>query len=215
MKHKFDTKIFEYIVEPYGFGKQLESEKYWVDDGIIYKLKSDQYVQSYERLHMVFALPEKHLYEKIKIIHDEISEEIPIDSVEHYVKSMTGYDKLTVHLIEQGNIPLADGQGSVQEYVTFYVVGTNVCYSKDCNVTTVEEIPILKTEEISILGTGEILYLILGITGSGIGGLIFYIIHRRKPITKSPNITNNKTIDLSGYYNKIETPKTDLTMERP
>ena len=144
--HVFDSETIHYTVEPLGFERKLDYIVFETDEYIAYKISGNSSIQNYERLHVMFNLPDDHPIDRITLVNGEFDADIPVDIEEIYTESKN-YDKMKVYLMkEQYLLPVANAQ-RILDYVMFTAVHENVCYSVDCQNIDVEPIESVEEEQ--------------------------------------------------------------------
>ena len=133
MYHIFDTDNQTFTVGPNGFERIVEKIVLDSDEMISYKVEKPTAISEFESLHAVINLPKDHTFEKI-IVENGSVEEFSIDTKDIYIDSVLGFGDIKVNLVRQSNLlPNVGAQeDSFQNYVKFYAVDNDVCYSVDC-----------------------------------------------------------------------------------
>jgi hypothetical protein len=130
--HIFDSNVKTFTVKPMGLERTLETIVSDSKEKISYMIEKQSTVRYYEALHAVIDLPEIHSFEKITV-ENGIVTEYPTDTTDIYIDSVLGYLDIKVNLVRQGNLlTSADAQDAFKDYVKFYAISDDVCYSVDC-----------------------------------------------------------------------------------
>jgi len=133
LDHIFDTQTITYVVEKYGFEKEVETIGDDSDEMITYHIENPITVQYFESVHAVINLPEVHTFEQIKVTNGEFEKNFSINTKDIYMESKSGYKDLKVHLLKENNIfPMVDAQDTLQDYVQFYKVNKELCPTVNC-----------------------------------------------------------------------------------
>lgn len=173
--HLFAEKSLEYTVKKNGFKKILNSNvSEDVDGNKIFILRNIDDIKSFELVQIIFNLPEIHSFEKIGIVNGDYNETFDIDKPELFLESKSGYADMELYLIKEGNLlPFADAQSEFLDYVTFFAINQNICYSETCvSIDYVEPIG-ETTQEFPYW----MLVIVLVIIASGI---LFYFLKRKE-----------------------------------
>ncbi|MDH3657379.1 MAG: hypothetical protein OEM77_04500 [Nitrosopumilus sp.] len=132
MGHIFDTENQTFTVEPNGFERAIKAVVLDSDEMVSYNVEKPTTVKNFEVLHAVIDLPKEHTFEKIIVENGSIVE-YPIDQKDIYIDSKSGYHDIKVNLLRQNNLlPTVGAQDTFEDFVKFYAVVEDVCYSVDC-----------------------------------------------------------------------------------
>lgn len=175
--HIFDEKTILYTVNPNGFERLVDSVMNIGEDGNdVFMLRTFEPIKKFERAHIIFDLPEKNLYEGIGVTNGEFKKTFDVGIKELFLESEFGYDDLEIYLIKEGNLfQFANAQSELLDYVTFYAIHKNICYSEIC-----ESVDYKEPEEKS----HEDYYWLLGIIPAAcIIGVVIYL--KQKSNSKS------------------------------
>jgi len=146
--HIFVQTSIDYTVKKDSFKKMLNSNlSEDVDGNKIFTLRNIEDIKRFELIQVIFDLPETHSFEKIGVLNGNFTKTFSIDKPELLLKSQFGYADMQLYLIKEGSIlPFADAQSEFLDYVTFYSINRDVCYSKNCE--PIDYIPPLQSKQI-------------------------------------------------------------------
>jgi hypothetical protein len=201
--HIFEEKRLFYTVNQNGFERLVDSVMAIDEDGNdVFMPRTDKPIQKFERAHITFDLPEENVYDGIGVTNGEFKKTFDVGIKELFLESELGYADLEIYLIQEGNLfKFANAQSELLDYVTFYAIHKNVCYSETCESIDYK-VPEKKEFE-------ELPLWIFGVVGiGGVGAIILAVLFTKKPDNKSNSKEKPKVTRpiMLGDYAKEMTP---------